>query len=471
MKVSNDAEFAEYAANNYILDEKSTDVAENDESSGYFSDEELQEDEKDEVMDDDFLKLLNQNILEEDTARKQPRTEEENHNAHQLPFTPAAGHWQGNEAQDCHDDREYYQTFEVDEEHNNTSATPEKKHLKSEDEVLESPDVTYLSHYLTYPPAPEKVDDVEDDLPTDVWDASWVRDATLDERKKSRHTERFDLYSIAEEWERLRQLDRQIDNANCLCCRLCCDHCSSTGTMGIIIPNSQYEHRLRYSTDWYSSDFIAGFAALVSHDAHITTPNYKTSDRVLLVYTPYPNKPVNEILPYGSTTHFVSVVWNKQQHAVLYYDIEKRSVTVFDGLNMDIRKWKDHIIHTVKTYGLKPLISSASCEFRNNVYDDDCIMKRTTLERRHMVFVISFDDSKDPWQVKNDQSYMQGDGVSCGPIACLKVLEIYGYLQVGSIETIGESASGYRPVVMDYYNDCVSRYDDVLKVPIRIKTF
>jgi hypothetical protein len=174
--------------------------------------------------------------------------------------------------------------------------------LKSNE--VESPDVIHLSHFLTYPHAPEKVDDVEDDLPTDVWDASWIRDATLDERQKSRHTARFDLNSIAEEWERLRQLDRQIDNGSCLCCHLCCDHCSSTGTMGINIPNSQYEHRLRYSTDWYSSDFIAGFAALVNHDAHITTPNYKRSDRVLLVYTPYPNNPVNEILPYGSTTHF-----------------------------------------------------------------------------------------------------------------------------------------------------------------------
>ena len=180
LKVTTNAEFAEYAANNNILDNKSTDAAKKDESLGYFSDEELQEDEKEEVTDDDFFKLLNQNILEEDTARKQP-TEEENHNAHQLPFT--AGHWQGNEAQDCHDDGEYYQTFEVDEEHNNTSATPEKKHLKS-DEVEESPDVIHLSHFLTYPHTPDKVDDVEDDVPTDVWDASWVRDATLDERKK-----------------------------------------------------------------------------------------------------------------------------------------------------------------------------------------------------------------------------------------------------------------------------------------------
>ncbi len=38
--------FADYAAKNYILDEDSSDATETEDSSGYFSDEELQVDEK-----------------------------------------------------------------------------------------------------------------------------------------------------------------------------------------------------------------------------------------------------------------------------------------------------------------------------------------------------------------------------------------------------------------------------------------
>jgi hypothetical protein len=75
---------------------------------------------------------------------------------------------------------------------------------------------------------------------------------------------------------------------------------------GIQIPNSQYKHWLRYSTDWNHSDFIAGFAAMVQHDAHITTPNYKNSDRVLMVFTPYPNNPVNEGMVHAWVAHFVT---------------------------------------------------------------------------------------------------------------------------------------------------------------------
>ena len=48
-------------------------------------------------------------------------------------------------------------------------------------------------------------------------------------------------------------------------------------------------------------------------------------------------------------------------------------------------------------------------------------------------------------------------------------MEIYGIILVGSIEEIGESDRGYRHVVMDYYNDCVIRFNDVLKVEIRTK--
>ena len=66
---------------------------------------------------------------------------------------------------------------------------------------------------------------------------------------------------------------------------------------------------------------------------------------------------------------------------------------------------------------------------------------------------------------------MQGDGISCDPIACLKVIEIYGFLPVGSIERIGEFQHGYRHVVMDYYNECISRYNDNLKVEFRQNMF
>jgi hypothetical protein len=116
---------------------------------------------------------------------------------------------------------------------------------------------------------------------------------------------------------------------------------------------------------------------------------------------------------------------------------------------------------------LKPLFSSATCKFQYDGYVDERVEKRRKSEKRDMTLEISFDDLKEPWHVKNEQSYVQGDGVSCGPITYLKVMEIYGFIPEGSIETI----RGHRHVVMDYYNECVSRYDNVLKVAVRTKKY
>ncbi len=331
MKVTNDEEFAEYAAKNYILDEDSSDADEQEDSSGHFSDEELQDDEKEEVTDDDFFNLLNQNILETDTARKPP-PEEEHLNLeegndfagtvgllHDPPATMSdaeqggvipypAGHLQGDEAHGGDADDDHYQTFDVDEDHD-TYLSPEKKQFKSNE--VHSPDVIPLTQFLTKPPTPKQTLDDEDDEEeaVDVWDESWVRDATVAERQKSTLPPGGRLCSIAEEWERQSQLDRTLDNSNSLWCRLYCDDCRRGGTLSAIrIPNSQLDHRLRFSSDWYDDGFIHGFAAIVQHDAHISIPNYKSSDRIMLVTTAYPNEQVKETRPYSSATHFVSIM-------------------------------------------------------------------------------------------------------------------------------------------------------------------
>jgi len=79
---------------------------------------------------------------------------------------------------------------------------------------------------------------------------------------------------------------------------------------------------------------------------------------------------------------------------------------------------------------------------------------------------LHFDDLT-PWMVELDKSYMQSDGINCGPIVCLKVLELYGFLKEGSIERIGDSPGGYRNVVMDYYSNCCVLYQDSLKAEMR----
>ena len=52
---------------------------------------------------------------------------------------------------------------------------------------------------------------------------------------------------------------------------------------------------------------------------------------------------------------------------------------------------------------------------------DERVRKRRPSEKRDMTLKITFDDSKELWHVKNERSYVQGDGISCGPNPMLLV--------------------------------------------------
>ncbi len=192
------------------------------------------------------------------------------------------------------------------------------------------------------PPSAKSRDDSDDNKAVNILDSSWVRDLTVDEHQTINVPFTFGVYSIAEAWERINNLNREVKNNNVLSCCLYCDDCCHGGNLIVTVGNSSYEHCLRFFQDWYGTEFITGFAVMIQHDAHLSTPNYKNADRVMMVFCTYPKRQVMEIVPYGNAIHFVSVVFHEQHYAVFYYNIANCSVTVFDGLNMNIQKCYSH---------------------------------------------------------------------------------------------------------------------------------
>ncbi len=61
-----------------------------------------------------------------------------------------------------------------------------------------------------------------------------------------------------------------------------------------------------------------------------------------------------------------------------------------------------------------------------------------------MELEICFEETNTHCLVNNEQAYSQSDGYNCRPIAFLKVMEVCGFLKVGSINVIGESVHGYQ---------------------------
>jgi hypothetical protein len=184
----------------------------------------------------------------------------------------------------------------------------------------------------------------------------------------------------------------------------------------------------------------------------------------MMVLTTYPGnkEPIKEVIDYGDVTHFVSVVYNASHYAVLYYNIARCTMTVYDGLNYCITKQQDHILHTIKMYGLQLAGASAQFKFQSCKECDEYRRKK-----KIMVLEIYFKDTDTYWFVANEQSYIQDDDVHYGPIKCLKVMKIYWFLEEGSIQRFGDSEGGYPHTVMDYFNQCIIKYNEDVKMESR----
>ncbi len=176
------------------------------------------------------------------------------------------------------------------------------------------------------PPPAKANNDSDDNKACNVWDLSWVRDLTVDEHQMKNVPSSFGVYSIAEVWEQNNNLNREVKNNIMLSCHLHCDHCFHSRNLIVTVGNSSYKNCLRFSQDWYGTQFITRFAVMIQHDAHLSTLNYKNADRVMVVFFMYPKRQVMEILTYADAMHFVSVVFKEQHYAVLYYNIANHSV-------------------------------------------------------------------------------------------------------------------------------------------------
>jgi len=73
-----------------------------------------------------------------------------------------------------------------------------------------------------------------------------------------------------------------------------------------------------------------------------------------------------------------------------------------------------------------------------------------------------------PWIMTNLRHHKQRDSHNCGPIACLKIMEIYGYIEKGYIEIIAGLLGGYRGFVMNKFDELCNTYDSQMFVETKM---
>jgi hypothetical protein len=62
---------------------------------------------------------------------------------------------------------------------------------------------------------------------------------------------------------------------------------------------------------------------------------------------------------------------------------------------------------------------------------------------------------------------MQEDGCNCVPVACAKIIEIYGWIAPGSLPQNGKTPGGLHSVVMEFFSALLTTYDDDSQVELR----
>ncbi len=211
-----------------------------------------------------------------------------------------------------------------------------------------------------------------------------------------------------------------------LTCGECCFPHSKTL---ISVGDRNYLHSNRSTNRWYDGVFISSFAQMAAHYVHLTVfeqssvlgDSYK---QPLLLHVTYPNQILQEgeykVLPEHITKVF-AVMHNRDHYAVMEIDIPVKKVEIFDVLYKELDKWMDHVVSGMKRCMLLGLNNAL-----HHRADEPSVSN--VGRSRHLQKAIhgySLFLCLEEWRLEGGEFIKQVDTLTCGPIACMKILEIY----------------------------------------------
>ncbi|KAK1733577.1 hypothetical protein QTG54_015750 [Skeletonema marinoi] len=225
-----------------------------------------------------------------------------------------------------------------------------------------------------------------------------------------------------------------------------CD-CCLLGNSLISVGDETYLRDCTTTNRWYESDFLSSFGALVAHRYHSYGQNGIT---LQFITCSYPNETVDvsQCSTLASTTQRVVSVFHGDDHYVVAdIDVSKRVCTISDGLKFSLRTWTKHIMNVLKRCKLMDLDSVGCFDDSTSILEVDRIVP-------------------EKWIVTFDKNLVtQHDSFNCGPIACLKLHEIF--LDKETFNDI--DTANYRSFVTSRFQTLVRQLNDdlVVSFPVR----
>jgi len=217
----------------------------------------------------------------------------------------------------------------------------------------------------------------------------------------------------------------------------------------ISIGDESYLHDCEFTKRWYDSDFISSYGTLLAHESHTSADDGRP---VTIQFIPcsYPNEAMNESACCqlsGTIMKVVSVLYDTQHFVLAELDLASKVCKISDGLQFSLRTWKYHVTNLLKRCKLICIDSVSSYDPKTKilsiiggVFDDEC-----TIE----------------W---DDKFIKQVDGYNCGPLACLKLQQIF--TSIDAYE--GIDPDNYRSWVVSSFRTLVKKYNDKLFVSVPV---
>jgi hypothetical protein len=132
----------------------------------------------------------------------------------------------------------------------------------------------------------------------------------------------------------------------------------------------------------------------------------------------------------SSVKRIVAVMHTKLHYAVTEIKIDTITIKIFDGLHWPLLDWKDHVIRAMRKCMLVDpcFVVPSSAQFNA----DTAVYDIVGCSRKPKEWVNGYDIiiAMQKWQLERGYFLHQSDGNNCGPIACMKIMELFHAINV-----------------------------------------
>ena len=263
--------------------------------------------------------------------------------------------------------------------------------------------------------------------------------------------------TVADAWKFGVTYNNNSDRFTYISADLHCDTCGVYQALPrIVIGDSAYVKFMKYGEKYFEFEFILSFVYLVTHLSHIEASYAPPPFLQVLTYESQRLVKDDVLTVPRMHNTIVGVFHSGSHYAIAEVDHCKlHTITIYDGLFYDLSEWQKNVIQLLMKCNLIDL------ETLGIDLIADPKSKLIVPGHRHGIDVVNgytIVANGVKWRLIRGTFIVQTDDFNCGPIACLKVMELFSRIDRSTaVNCYGKAR--IRKVVFDEWDNMVRMSD------------